>query len=111
MAYLYAKRRSRSRYSHSAAIVPLRGEVGGCYLHLISNLEGRLLPAGASWHATEDDAKREALESMQIRPTDWVVRDGDLEWAALFEAGHLDAVARYLEARGDEPGPEGPGPS
>jgi len=95
MAYQAAKARTRSKYCHSAIIV--RAEEEGFYVYRMASLQGRLFPAGRGWYATEAEAKQHCQETMKIRASDWAIREGEPEFAAVFASAVDDAMKKYTE--------------
>jgi|WetSurMetagenome_2_1015567.scaffolds.fasta_scaffold894658_1 hypothetical protein len=97
MPYLLAKVRTRSKYLHSAIILPDERE-GGVHLYILTKHGDQLFPFGSSWHETEDAAKADALDSMKIRASDWVSHDGEPSWASDVAKAIDNAICRYAGA-------------
>ena len=96
MSYLFAKRRSRSKYAHAAAIVA-DSSGDGFLLLTLAKLGDTLLPSAASWFETEGTAKADAYDTLKIREADWVVNDDEPDWADAFR----DAADRAIEKAAD----------
>jgi hypothetical protein len=106
MAYQEAKARTRSKYLHSAIIVPATDQEG-FYIYTMALQMGMLFPSGRVWYATEAEAKQHCLETMKIKETDWVTREGEPEFAAAFGSAVVEAIKNYTEGTKDDSGPAG----
>ena len=101
MTYLLAKARTRSKYLHSAMIVPRPD--GGVDLYMLTKQGDALVPFGSSWHESESAAKADASETMNIRDSDWVTHDSEPEWCSAVREAVDDAIQRYTDAVSDDP--------
>lgn len=102
MAYLMAKARTRSKYLHSAMILP--NAHGGVDLYILTSHGDDLLPFGSSWHESEAAAKADAAETMKIREKDWTSHDGQPQWAGAVRDAVDDAIKQYTRASEKPPG-------
>ena len=100
--YLSAKPRIRATRVHSALILP-DTRSGGVNLFLMFKQGEVLFPGGSSWHETEEAAKADALESLKIRHSDWVIHEGEPEWACTLKDAKEDAIEAYNDAIASDP--------
>jgi hypothetical protein len=100
MAFQVAKARTRSKYRHSAIIVPAEEE--GFYVYSMTLLRGMLFPSARAWYASEAEAKQHCLLTLKIKVSDWVTRDGEPKFAAKFASAVDDAIKKYTQRRTDD---------
>jgi len=103
MSYQHAKPRRGPERIDSVVITPGHEE-GSVQLWLMGSEGGITLPFGRSYHASEEEAKKDCLETMGILDSDWVVAEGEPEWAAGVNEAIRDAIGQYLAATGDDEG-------
>jgi hypothetical protein len=69
---------------------------------MLGSQGGIVLPFSSSFHESEEEAKKNCLEQMGILDSDWIVAEGEPEWAAGFNEAILDAISEDTSATSDE---------